>query len=181
MSRSFRNQFIASLNSGRRKSSEWSSAAGRGGKLPPPLVLRMWLLWLLCLEIERSGLMWKILMSLFQKLDFTNIKHTHPPEFMVAGLRPPKSLLRWGLNFPDEFNFLTDCLCEYPPPKEELLQKLLEESVSSSDIDASCNACLWRYNLFYCRLITADLINLSDLSVPIPGICMDYSLHRSSL
>lgn len=119
MSRSFRNQFIASLNSGRRKSSEWSSAAGRGGKLPPPLVLRMWLLWLLCLEIERSGLMWKILMSLFQKLDFTNIKHTHPPEFMVAGLRPPKSLLRWGLNFPDEFNFLTDCLCEYPPPPKK--------------------------------------------------------------
>lgn len=56
-------------------------------------------------------------MSLSQKLDFTNIKHTHPPEFMVAGLRPPKSLLRWGLNFPDEFNFLTDCLCEYPAPQ----------------------------------------------------------------
>lgn len=83
-------------------------------------------------------------MSIFQKLDFTNIKHTHPAEFMATGAPQPNSFLRQGLNFPDEFNSLTDCLCELPPPpqKEELLQKLLEELVSSSDIDASCYPCL---------------------------------------
>lgn len=62
-------------------------------------------------EMGISRLVWKITMTIFQKLHFTNIKQIHLPEFMGNRARQPKSCPRWGLNSPEGWIRLSYWLC----------------------------------------------------------------------
>lgn len=150
---------MASLNSGRRKPSEWSSGAGRDEELPPQLVFREWLLCPLCFEMGGSKLTWQILMNIFRKLDFTNMKHTHTPWIYGEQARQPKFCQRRGLNSPEGWFWRLPVVLVKLRGRKGFFRSSCRSLCLCTD--ASCSACLWKYNLFHCRLKTEDLAYLS--------------------
>ena len=115
-----------------------------------------------------------ILTNILQKSSFTHIKQTHHPE--VLGDEQGSQFCQRRLKFSRRMIMtLYSCLPE-TQREERFLQKLLQKSVSLSWIDASCSACLWKYNLFHCRLKTEDLAYLSGPSIE---LYTDHSLHRN--
>lgn len=115
-----------------------------------------------------------ILTNILQKSSFTHIKQTHRPE-VLGDEQGSQSFAREGWNSLEGWFWLYSCVPE-TQREEGFLQKLLQESVSLSGIDASCSACPWKYNLFHCRLKTEDLAYLSGPSVE---LYTDHCLHRN--
>lgn len=167
---------MASLNSGRRKPSEWSSGAGRDEELPPQLVFREWLLCPLCFEMGGSKLMWKILMNIFRKLDFTNMKHTRPPWIYGEQARQPKFCQRRGLNSPEGWFW-------------RLPVVLVKLRGRKGFFRSSCRSlCLWVALMPHVVLVSENIIYFTaDWKLKIwhiwvvlsVGIYADHSLHRS--